>query len=193
MFAQLRASGALTTTAEARKHCSEGQRRRFQRPEEIKKLEAARELSFKAIDFGERAKLMHAAFLQEYGSFLELAKMGLRAPRRKPNKLELEVAKILGSQWDYVGDGKFEIGGLIPDFVHKNRKEVLEVLGCYYHSCPIHHPNVQLSRTATPAFRESVYKEHGFEPTFLWEHEIGEKRKLAFRDAGVDGPSVCAK
>ncbi len=91
--AQLRKSGVITVSEETKKRCGEAQRKRFQRPEELKKLEKARSLSFQVVDFQERAKLMHRAFLEKYGSFVELAKMGLRTPKRKPNKLEIEVAK----------------------------------------------------------------------------------------------------
>jgi hypothetical protein len=191
-YTQLRASGALTTSEETRKSCSEGQRRRLQRPEEQKKLEEARRRSFLVIDFQERAKVMHEAFLAKYGSFVELAKMGLKAPKRKPNRLELEVASMLGQEWKYVGKGDLVIEGLIPDFVHRTKKEVLEVLGCYFHACPEHFPNVRMSRTALPSYRESVYKKNGYEVTFIWEHEV-RPRKLAFKDAGVGDPSVYAE
>ncbi len=135
---------------------------------------------------------MRDAFLAKYGSFVELAKMGLKAPKRKPNKLELEAAKLLGEEWQYVGQGSLEIGGLIPDFVHKTRKHVLEVLGCYFHSCPTHFPNVQMERTASISYREEVYKKHGYEVTFIWEHDI-KRRKIASKDAGIDDPSIYAK
>jgi len=181
----------LTVSEETRKRQSESQKKRFQRPEEQKKLEKARELSFQTIDFQERARLMHEAFLAKHGSFLELAKMGLKAPRRKPNKLELKVAKMLGDEWQYVGRGDFVIGGLIPDFIHKSGKEVLEVLGCYFHSCPEHFPHVRRERTASPSYRESVYNKYGYKVTFLWEHDL-KARKLAFRDAGIKDPSVYA-
>jgi hypothetical protein len=127
--AELRSSGGMKFTDESRKHWSEGQRRRFQRPEERRKLEKARELSFRALSQEARAKLMRKAFLAIYGSYIELTKMALRSPKRKPNQLELEVAKLLGEEWGYVGDGRLEIGGLIPDFVHKTKRKVLEVLG----------------------------------------------------------------
>ncbi len=135
---RLRRSGAITISEETRRRCSESQRRRFQRPEELKKLERARLLSYEVLDLQKRAQKMREAFLMKYGSFLELAKMGMKAPKRKPNKLEIEVQKTLGDEWEYVGDGKLVIGGLVPDFIHKTRKEILEVLGCYYHACPIH-------------------------------------------------------
>ena len=174
-----------------RKRMSVSQKLRFQRPEELKKLERAR--SLQVIDYQARAELMHKAFLQKYGSFSELAKMGMRAPKRKPSKLELKVAKDLGDEWEYVGDGKITIGGLVPDFVHRTRKEIVEVLGCYYHACPIHFPNAPMGPKSSPSFRESVYHSNGYSVEFLWEHDIKEQRKLAFAEAGVKDPSVYAK
>lgn len=188
---ELRRSGELVTSDETRKHCSEAQKRRFQRPAEQKKLEIARQLSYQVVDQQKRAQMMRDAFLEKYGSFLELAKMGMKAPKRKPNKLEMEVAKTLGDEWEYVGNGKLVIGGLIPDFIHRTKKEVLEVLGCYYHSCREHFPNVRMWRTTSPKFRESVYKKNGYAVIFLWEHDV--KRKLAFKESGVDDTSIYAE
>ncbi len=188
-----RKSGLVLVSEKTRRKQSESQKKRFQRPEEQRKLERARQLSFQAVDLQERARHMHEAFLAKYGSFTELAKMGLRAPKRKPNKLELQVAKILGKEWSYVGKGDLVIGGLIPDFVHKQRKEVVEVLGCYFHACPTHFPDARLNRTAALDYRESVYRKNGYEVTFLWEHDIKKRRKLAFRDAAVKDPSIYAR
>jgi len=185
-------SGEYVISVETRKRMSEAQRLRFQRPEELKKLEYAR--SLQDIDFEKRAEMMHEAFLKKYGSFLELAKMGMRVPKRKPSSLELKVAKSLGSEWVYVGDGKLTIGGLVPDFVHKTKRKVLEVLGCYFHSCPAHFPEVKRPRSASPAYKESVYKQNGYEVIFVWEHDMkGKARKLAFADNGVEDPSIYAK
>jgi hypothetical protein len=189
--ARLRRAGVITTSDETRRHCSEAQRKRFQRPEELRKLERAR--SLQVIDFQERARMMHEAFLKKYGSFLELAKMGMKAPKRKPSKLELGVAKNLGDEWEYVGDGKLAIGGLVPDFIHRTRKEVLEVFGCYYHACPTHFPNAPMGPKTSPSFRESVYAANGYKMEFLWEHDIKMARKLAFADSGVKDPSIYAK
>jgi hypothetical protein len=188
--AKIRASGGMVVSKETRKRQSESQRKRFQRPEEVKKLEAARQLSFQVIDFQERARTMQKAFLAKYGSFMELARMGNSSPNRKPNKLEIKMAKMLGDEWEYVGDGKLVVGGLIPDFVRKGRKEILEVLGCYYHSCPEHHPNGRLERTASLEYRESVYKRNGYAVRFIWEHEI--RRLSAFNDSRVDDPLIYA-
>jgi len=188
---RLRKSGAVTLSDESRKRMSKSQKLRFQRPEELKKLERAR--SLQVIDFQKRAQVMHDAFLRKYGSFLELAKMGMKAPKRKPSKLELEVARNLGDEWEYVGDGKLTIGGLVPDFIHKTRKEVLEVFGCYYHACPIHFPNAPMGPKTSPSFRDSVYAANGYKMESLWEHDIKKGRKLAFADSGVKDPSIYAK
>jgi len=190
-WARLRKAGEGRLSDESRKRMSESQKRRFMRPEELKKLEKAR--ASQVVDFQERAKVMHTAFLKKYGSFLELAKMGMKAPKRKPNKLELEVAKGLGDEWEYVGDGKLTIGGLIPDFVNRTRKEILEVLGCYYHACPIHFPNAPMGPKTAPAFREAVYRANGYKVEFLWEHTVKERRKLAFAESGVKDPSIYAR
>ena len=159
----------------------------------MKKLERARNLSYQVIDFVERVKMMHEAFLAKCGSFTELAKMGLRAPRRKPNKLEMEAVKILGDAWRFVGKGDLVIGGLIPDFIHEQKRVVLEVLGCYFHACPQHFPNVRVERSARVDYREAVFKKNGYDVVFLWEHDIKKRRKLAFKDAVVNDPSIYAK
>jgi hypothetical protein len=189
---ELRRSGPIKISDESRRHLSEAQRKRFQRPEEQRKLERARLLSRNAVDPIERAKKMREAFIKKYGSLLELARMGMRAPKRKPSKLEIEVVKSLGDEWTYVGDGKLVIGGLVPDFINKNKKEVLEVLGCYYHTCQIHYPKAPVGPKTQPAFRESVYRANGYDVQFLWEHDIKKRRKLAFAQAGVADPSVYA-
>lgn len=85
------------------------------------------------------------------------------------------------------------IGGLIPYFVHRQRKEVLEVLGCYFHGCPRHFPDVRKERTATLPYRGSVYKKNGYMLPEERHFEVKERRKLAFRDAGVKDPSVYAR
>ena len=136
---------------------------------------------------------MREAFLKKYGSFLELAKMGMKAPKRKPSSLESEVAKTLGGEWVYVGDGKLPIGGLVPDFIHRTRKEVLEVFGCYYHVCPVHFPNAPAGPKTSPSFRESVYAANGYSMKSIWEHDIEEARRLAFSESGVKDPSIYAK
>jgi G:T-mismatch repair DNA endonuclease (very short patch repair protein) len=188
---RLRRSGAIFLSEESRERMSRSQKLRFQRPEELKKLERAR--SLQVIDFQKRAEIMHEAFLKKYGSFLELAKMGMKAAKRKPSSLELEVAKILGDEWEYVGNGKLTIGGLVPDFVHRTRKEVLEVFGCYYHACPSHYPNAPMVPKTSPAFRESVYTANGYKMETIWEHDIKKSKRLAFLEGGVKDPSVYAK
>ncbi len=190
-MARLRQSGAVSVSDEARRRMSKSQRLRFQRPEELKKLERAR--SLQVIDFQKRAQIMHEGFLKKYGSFLELAKMGMKAPKRKPSSLELEVAKNLGDEWEYVGDGKLAIGDLVPDLIHRTRKEVLEVFGCYYHACPIHFPNAPEGPKTSPSFRESIYSANGYKMKFLWEHDIKKARELAFKASKVEDTSIYAE
>jgi len=103
--------------------------------------------------------------------------------------LEIEVSKMLGEEWLYVGKGDLVIGALIPDFVHKQRKEVL---GCYFHACPRHFPNVRIERNAKPEYRDGL-REEQLQSDLLWEHTVKEeRRKLAFAESGVKDPSVYA-
>jgi hypothetical protein len=93
-FARLRQSGAVRISDEDRKRMSQSQKVRFQRPEKLKKLERARSLQI--IDFEKRAQIMQNAFLKKYGSFLELAKMGMKAPKEKTQRLGIGGREDLG-------------------------------------------------------------------------------------------------
>jgi len=67
-------------------------------------------------------------------------------------------------------------------------------MGCYFHSCLEHFPNVKRPRSASPSYKESVYKTNGYEVIFIWEHDIkGKGGKLAFVESGVKDPSIYAK
>ena len=78
--------------------------------------------------------MMPQDFLKKYGSFLELAKMGCAPRKRKPSRVGVacgEDLEMTGSTWVR----KMAIGGLVPDFIHRRRKGIVEVLECYYHTC----------------------------------------------------------
>jgi hypothetical protein len=110
----------------------------------------------------------------------------------KPSKLELEVAKSLGDEWKYVGDGKVSIGGLVPDFNNRTRKEILEVLGCYY--IPTQFIIQSSDEIKGIAILQGIrYRANGHDVEFLWEHDVKERRKLAFVESGVKDPSIYAK
>lgn len=59
----------------------------------------------------------------------DYVEMMIKAQRRKPNNQELIVNRMLNKnfpkEWKYVGDGKFWINKMNPDFVNINGKKVL--------------------------------------------------------------------
>lgn len=56
---------------------------------------------------------------------------------RKPNCPERALGEILDAHfpmaWEYTGDGKVVLGGMIPDFSHRSRRAVIELFGRYWH------------------------------------------------------------
>jgi hypothetical protein len=73
----------LTVSEETRMRQSVSQKKRFQRPEERKKLEKAMELSLRVMSLQERAQLMHEAFLKKYGNFLGACQDGDACSQKK--------------------------------------------------------------------------------------------------------------
>jgi very-short-patch-repair endonuclease/endogenous inhibitor of DNA gyrase (YacG/DUF329 family) len=61
----------------------------------------------------------------------------MEALQIKPNGLEKTVCELLQSyftnEWKYVGDGKVFIAGYVPDFIHREKKWLIEVNGDYWH------------------------------------------------------------
>lgn len=95
------------------------------------------------------------------------AKAMWRAFHRKPTSPEKRVDQILHStfpgEWRYVGNGKFVVGGKIPDFVNINgHKAVIEVFGRYWH------------KRTDAATRTRHFKRYGFKTLCVWE-DISEQ------------------
>ncbi len=95
----------------------------------------------------------------------------LKANAVRPNKAEVELGDILGKDFRYTGDGSFFIGGKVPDFVNVNgKKQVVELLGCYWHGCPKHYPNEEKQREFED--RVQLFKSFGYATLGVWEHEL---------------------
>jgi G:T-mismatch repair DNA endonuclease (very short patch repair protein) len=76
--------------------------------------------------------------------------------------------------YTYTGNRKFWIEDVNPDFVNTNgEKKVLEVLGCYWHNCPIHFPTKGCqSNRKTDSRKELIYKKYGYVCVQIWEHDL---------------------
>ena len=59
----------------------------------------------------------------------------------------------------------------IVDFYVPSKNLVIQVDGCYWHGCPIHHPTRMKSRERD-ANQDKVLQENGLQVIRFWEHEI---------------------
>lgn len=104
-----------------------------------------------------------------------VAKM-LAGINKKPTKPEEKLIGILQKhfpQFEYNGDFSLGVilGGLIPDFVNVNgRKEVIEVLGDFWHS-----PEIVGDRwQGTELGKVMLYNSLGYRCLAIWGHELKE-------------------
>ncbi|GAI02857.1 unnamed protein product, partial [marine sediment metagenome] len=68
-------------------------------------------------------------------------RLTMRKPNRQERKLEALLEKRFPGEWKFVGNSEVILGTLNPDFINCNgRKHIIEFFGCWYHGCPIHHP-----------------------------------------------------
>lgn len=85
-----------------------------------------------------------------------------------PNKLEVKLGKMLGSKFQYAGDGSFKIDNLKPDFVDKTRKIVVEAYGDYFHK------NDTIQKTM---IRIQRFEKQGYKTIIIWESDINKISK----------------
>jgi len=89
----------------------------------------------------------------------------------KKTKLEIAVEAKLGENWKFVGDGTLMVGGLNPDFVHKDGKHLVEAFGCYWHGCRKCFPGSK-AKGIPMNQRLSTFKKYGYSCRVLWEHDF---------------------
>jgi len=100
----------------------------------------------------------------------------IKAMALSPNKLEQRIIKILEPTYpEYKYNGDFGqgicLGGLTPAFVNINgRKEVIEILGDYWHSPEIIGNDWRRSAEG----KVEIYKSVGHKCLILWESEINQ-------------------
>lgn len=87
------------------------------------------------------------------------------AINKRPNHIERKLGIILDNnyleEYEYNGNGKVVIGGLVPDYINKNgRKEVIELFGNYWH------------RNDNPQDRINKFAKRGYKCLVIWEWEL---------------------
>jgi len=91
---------------------------------------------------------------------------------RAESRLEQIVADILYMQFKNYPYIKKRVGKLTPDFVFPTHKKIIEVFGCYWHSCPVHFPEKNIAEHRTQDFRVKYFGTFGYETLILWGHDF---------------------
>lgn len=80
------------------------------------------------------------------------------------NKAEILLQSILDehfpNQWKFVGGGQLVVSGKCPDFVHTERKLLIELFGDYWHDESEVEPRIQL------------FEAEGYQTLVIWEHQL---------------------
>lgn len=114
---------------------------------------------------------------QNYDYRISTSRRLHRALNIAPNKMEIKVLnkldKLAPNEWAFVGNGKFFIESLNPDFVNVDgKKQIIEVFGDFWH------------RGQDPVNRIKLFKEYGYDTLVLWEREI--RRSKIFEQKMID-------
>lgn len=113
------------------------------------------------------------------------AKEQHRKTHSKPTKPELKLEALLNcvvpTEYKYVGNGDFVLGGKNPDFLNVNgQKKIIELFGRPFHDAswglrkkiPWH----QTEQGCT-----EFYRQYGFETLVVWDNELSDVDTLANR------------
>lgn len=97
---------------------------------------------------------------------------------------ELTLMNFLNREFpymfDFIGNTTENINGYIPDFICREKNKLIELFGCYWHSCN------ECKKTSNRNIREKniddirmrKFQEKGFETLVIWEHELKNENKL---------------
>lgn len=109
-------------------------------------------------------------FPKEHAQKIREARKYQPTHHTKPELKFEEICKKYNLPYRYVGDGKFWIENINPDFVESNGKKIaVEIFGNYWHS-PLLNPKLREDRTLP--YREKTLKKYGWKLIVFWEDEL---------------------
>lgn len=98
-----------------------------------------------------------------------------------PNKGERYLLDILNqiypNDWLFSGHGDVLVNGKKPDFTHKTKKLLIEMFGCYFHSCKVCGLTFKDHRESDKE-RIEFFKKFDYDCLILWEHELKDVETL---------------
>lgn len=158
-----------------RKHLSNIHKKRFEDPE-LRKLmgEKVRQAHKKNPEYRRRMSSATRKLWRDE----EFIKKQMISRNLKPNKAERRLAvileEILPSEYKYVGNFAFVLGGKCPDFMNINgQKKLLELYGNYWHNFE------RFPKGDLPSERIKHFRQFGFDTLVIWEKELEERKSLA--------------
>lgn len=79
--------------------------------------------------------------------------------------LLLGVLHWLGLDYDFVGDGKLEVGGKFPDYISGDGKRIIEMYGTRWH------------KKSEEAERIAYFAKAGYRTLIIWSDELQFRRR----------------
>jgi len=96
-------------------------------------------------------------------------------PTKPERRLRNRLNHLFPSEYKFVGDGTFWIGGKNPDFINVNsQKKVIELFGTYWHSF------VKTGRTKKQEENQRIkhFAQYGFKILIVWQNELKNIKRL---------------
>ena len=98
-----------------------------------------------------------------------------------PNKPEKKMIELLGNffpgEYEYTGDGKLVISGLVPDFVNEAGKKIIEVFGEPFHD-PQNTFLKEIPYIRTEWGRIKIFAKKGYATLIVWTKEFRDMKEL---------------
>jgi len=109
----------------------------------------------------------------------------------RPEKMFMGLVKEFKLPYDYVGNGKFWIGNLNPDFICVNSKKVIEIFGDYWHNPRL---NKYCKENRTEQGRKKAFEENGYACIVLWEKDFNSRnwKEDILNKIGEENAAVCS-
>jgi len=101
---------------------------------------------------------------------------GLHLKPNNPEKVIINLIQQNNLNFIYVGDGKKLIDGFCPDFVHKERKLIIEHFGDYWHN--------RDDWKERDGRRINCFGNRGYKTLIIWEHELKNPNQVVNKIKG---------
>lgn len=111
-----------------------------------------------------------------------LREWATKYPKWGTSMAELELDRLLRihfpRQWRYVGDWQASIGGKCPDFVHTNRKLIIEMFGEWSHLWLKQRHEPGLTKEKAEQERAKHFAAHGYQTLIIWSKELKNEAQI---------------